>query len=456
MASRKEAVQAAVPADSVAAQYTHIRSATVALCQHLEFEDYVVQSMSDVSPTKWHLAHVTWFFERFVLKEYSKTYDWFNEDFDYVLNSYFYTGGGMYARPDRGLLTRPTVNEVIAYREYVDNAMLDLIAEKTGDKDFDFLIEVGLNHEQQHQERILTDIKHVFSVNPVWPTVNPALMPAPVRESPPHEFRNGPSGIREIGHKDDSYCFDNEMPRHPELIAEHQIGSRLINNGEYLNFIRDAGYSNPKFWHSDGWAIINREGWIRPLYWAEGLDAEFTLGGKRELDLQAPVTHVSYYEAFAYAKWAGARLPTEAEWEWAARGALANNIYPWGNEHIEKGAKKANFWQGHFPVFDAAEDGFKGPSPVRSFPPNSYGLYDMAGNVWEWCSDWFHTTFHADGPRTNPQGPPAGEAKVMRGGSYLCHDSYCHRYRVSARSSNIADSSTGNLGFRVAAEPTDT
>ncbi len=352
MVSSEAAARTGDPLSSLVERYQHVRAATLSLCEHLEPEDYVVQSMSDVSPTKWHLAHVSWFFERFVLKEYSKTYDWFDEDFDYVLNSYFYTVGGVYPRPDRGLLTRPTVNEVIAYREYVDNAMLDLFAEKTGDKDFDFLIEVGLNHEQQHQELMLTDIKHVFSVNSAWPTVNPALTPPPVRKSPSHEFRDGPSGVREIGHKDDSYCFDNELPRHPELIAEHQIGSRLINNGEYLEFVRDAGYTNPKLWHSDGWAIINREGWNRPLYWAEGLDAEFTLGGKRELDLHSPVTHVSYYEAFAYAKWAGARLPTEAEWELAA-----------DEQEISGNFRESNYWH---PI--AANDS------------------QLFGDVWEWTS----------------------------------------------------------------------
>ncbi len=337
---------------SLVESYQHVRAATLSLCEHLAPEDHVVQSMPDVSPTKWHLAHVTWFFERFVLKEYLKTYDWFNEDFDFVLNSYFYTVGGMYARPDRGLLTRPTVNEVIAYREYVDNAMLNLIADKTGDKSFDFLIEVGLNHEQQHQELILTDIKHVFSVNPAWPTINPTLTPPPVRETPPHEFRNGPCGVRKIGHKNDSYCFDNELPRHPEMIAEHQIGSRLVTNGEYLDFVHDAGYSNPKLWHSDGWAIINREGWSRPLYWTEGLDAEFTLGGKRELDLHSPVTHVSYYEAFAYAKWAGARLPTEAEWELAAE-----------EEEVSGNFRESNYWH-----------------------PIAASGSQLFGDVWEWTS----------------------------------------------------------------------
>ena len=172
------------------------------------------------------------------------------------------------------------------------------------------------------------------------------------RQSPTHQFRDGPSGIHEIGHNDDSYCFDNELPRHSELVAEHQIGSRLINNGEYLDFIRDAAYSEPKLWHSDGWAIINREGWTRPLYWAEGLDAEFTLGGKRELDLQAPVTHVSYYEAFAYAKWAGARLPTETEWELAA-----------DEEEISGNLQESNYWH---PIAASGSQFF--------------------GDVWEWTS----------------------------------------------------------------------
>jgi len=333
MTISQAAAQSGDPRVSLVERYQQVRAATLSLCEHLEPEDYVVQSMRDTSPTKWHLAHITWFFERFVLKEYTKIYDWFNEDFDYVLNSYFYTVGGMYARPDRGLLTRPTVKEVVAYRKHVDNAMLDLVAEKNGDKDFDFLIEVGLTHEQQHQELILTEIKHVFSVNPTWPTVNPALSPPPASQASPYEFRNGPSGIHEIGHQDSSYCWDNELPRHPELISEHQIGSRLVNNGEYLEFIRDAGYSNPKFWHSDGWATINREGWNRPLYWTKELDAEFTLGGQRELDLNSPVTHVSYYEAFAYAKWAGARLPTEAEWELAAN-----------EEEVVGNFRESNYW----------------------------------------------------------------------------------------------------------------
>ena len=352
MAYPQAAARSGDPLISLVERYQQIRAATLSLCEHLTPEDYVVQSMSDVSPTKWHLAHITWFFERFVLKEYSKTYDWFNEDFDYVLNSYFYTVGGMYPRPDRGLLTRPTVKEVIAYREYVDNAMLDLIAEKTGDKDFDFLIEIGLNHEQQHQELILTDIKHVFSVNPASPTVNPALTPPPVRQAPPCELLNGLSGVLEIGHKDSSFCWDNELPRHPELIAEHQIGSCLVNNSEYLEFIRDAGYTNPKLWHSDGWAIINREGWSRPLYWAEGLDAEFTLGGQREIDLHAPVTHVSYYEAFAYAKWAGARLPTEVEWELAAN-----------KEEVSGNFQESNYWH-----------------PIAATGSQLFG------DVWEWTS----------------------------------------------------------------------
>jgi len=416
MVSSEAAARTGDPHSSLVERYQHVRAATLSLCEHLEPEDYVVQSMSDVSPTKWHLAHITWFFERFVLKEYSKSYDWYNEDYDFVLNSYFYTIGGMYARPDRGLLTRPTVKEVIAYREHVDNAMLDLIVDKAGDKDFDFLIEVGLSHEQQHQELILTDIKHVFSVNPAWPTVNLALTPPPAGKSPSHEFRDGPSGVLEIGHRDDSYCFDNELPRHSELIAEHQIGSRLINNGEYLDFIRDTGYTNPKLWHSDGWAVINREDWNRPLYWAEGLDAEFTLGGKRGLDLHAPVTHVSYYEAFAYAKWAGARLPTEAEWELAA-----------DEEEISGNFQESNYWH-----------------------PIAAKGSQLFGDVWEWTSSAY-LPYPGFVPLPGPLGESNGKfmssQMTVRGGS--CATAAEHM-RASVRSFFYPHQRWQFLGIRLA------
>lgn len=416
MASTKEAVESGVATDVLAARYTEIRNASVHLCRHLETEDFVVQSMPDVSPTKWHLAHVTWFFEFFILSEYAKNYKTFNEAFNYVLNSYFYTVGGMYARPNRGLLTRPLVKEVLAYRDYVDNAILELLAAQPENAELAGMIEVGLNHEQQHQELILTDIKHVFSVNPSWPAMNPELKPPSVMGAPSHVFLKGASGIQEIGYGGDGFCFDNEQPRHPELIPEHRIGSRLITNGEYLDFIRDDGYKTADIWHSDGWAIVNRDGWDRPLYWTEGHDAEFTLGGRRELDLNAPVTHVSYYEAYAYAKWAGARLPTEAEWELAAE-----------EEPIDGNFQESDYWQ----------------------PTVANGL-QLYGDVWEWTS-----SAYLPYPGFMPMAGPLGESNgkfmssqmTVRGGS--CATAIDHM-RVTVRSFFYPHQRWQFLGIRLA------
>jgi len=416
MASAKEAIPASGNSDALVARYTQIRNATVDLCEHLETEDYVVQSMPDVSPIKWHLAHITWFFEFFVLTPMSSGYKSFNESFNYVLNSYFYTVGGMYARPNRGLLTRPLVSEVIAYRKYVDEAIVEFIASRPDDAELAEMIEIGLSHEQQHQELILTDIKHVFSVNPSWPAVNPALDTPPVGVAPTHEFINGESGVHEIGYAGDEIVFDNELPRHPELLAEHQIGSRLITNGEYLDFMRDDGYKTPGLWFSDGWAIVNRENWNRPLYWSESLDAEFTLGGKRDLDLHAPVTHVSFYEASAYAKWAGARLPTEAEWEVAAERQSIN-----GNFH------ESNYWQ---PIVASDSQFF--------------------GDVWEWTS-----SAYLPYPGFKPLPGPLGESNgkfmssqmTVRGGS--CATARDHM-RTSVRSFFYPHQRWQFLGIRLA------
>ena len=420
MASPKEAVHERIPVDSLAAHYTHIRNASVGLCRHLEPEDYVVQSMPDASPTKWHLAHVTWFFECVVLQPHAKSYKVFNEDFNYILNSYYYTVGSMFPRPDRGLLTRPLVNEVISYCDYVDNAILQLIAERPDDQALANLIMLGLAHEQQHQELLLTDIKHVFSVNPGWPAMNPSLLSPPVKDAPPHRFDGGPSGIHEIGHQGDALCFDNELPRHPELVPEHQIGSRLITNGEYLEFVREGGYRNFRLWLSDGWAIVNREGWDRPLYWTEGLDAEFTLGGKRDLDLHAPVTHVSYYEASAYAAWAGARLPTEAEWELAAvQVEIAGNF------------QESNYWQ---PVVADSAQWF--------------------GDVWEWTSSAylpFPGFKPLPGPLTEMNGKFMSNQMTVRGGS--CATAIDHM-RASVRSFFYPHQRWQFLGIRLAKDGT--
>jgi ergothioneine biosynthesis protein EgtB len=296
-----------------------VRTRTVELCSSLETEDFVVQSMPDVSPTKWHLAHVTWFFEKFVLREFMDAYSVFDEQFDHLFNSYYYSAGSMHPRPHRGLLSRPTVSEVLDYRSHVDASVESLLknADLTGE--LGERIVLGINHEQQHQELLLTDIKHVFSCHPGQPAVHHGLVQAATYEPPPYCFHGNEGGVVEVGSEQDSFCFDNETPRHEALLAPHRMGSRLVTNGEFLEFVRDGAYRKHDLWLSDGWTTLQNEGWDRPLYWSKDLQSEFTLGGLRDLDRAAPVTHVSYYEADAFARWAGCRLPTELEWECAAR-----------------------------------------------------------------------------------------------------------------------------------------
>src|SRR5690606_33201925 len=317
MAASREAARTGGSAEPLSARYTRTRSATLALCEHLLPEDFTVQSMPDVSPAKWHLAHVTWFFEHFVLEPNVPGYRRFNDAWHYLFNSYYYSVGKMHRRPERGLLSRPGVDEIIDYRWHVDDAMGRLLRESDS-PDVVERTTLGIAHEEQHQELIVTDLKHVFSVNPLKPVMNPELREPPRRTAPPLDFRRGREGIVEIGAAGDGFAFDNERPRHRELLHPHALASRLVTNGEYREFIRAGGYREPALWLSDGWAAVQERGWNRPLYWGEDLESEFTLGGQRALDLEAPVTHVSYYEADAYARWAGVRLPTEAEWESAA------------------------------------------------------------------------------------------------------------------------------------------
>ncbi len=401
--------------ESLSARFARIRDASLSLCEYLTIEDQVVQSMPDVSPTKWHLAHVTWFFERFVLLPHAEGYELFDEQFHYLFNSYYYTAGQMHARPQRGLLTRPTVAEVIEYRQHVDAAVLRRL-ENDVDRDLAFLVELGLNHEQQHQELMLTDIKHVLSCNPLQPAAHLELVSPTVIEPAPLTFIQGQTGIHEIGHAGDGFCFDNETPRHETLLHPHAIGSRLVTNGEYRDFVRDGGYENCELWLSDGWATVNERGWLRPLYWAEGLDGEFTLGGLRELDVNAPVTHVSYYEADAFARWAGARLPTEAEWETAAR-----------KQEIEGNFVESSYWQ---PV---AGDGTQ-----------------YFGDVWEWTS-----SAYAPYPGFKPLEGSLGEYNgkfmcnqmTVRGGS--CATALDH-IRPEYRSFFYPDARWQFLGIRLA------
>jgi ergothioneine biosynthesis protein EgtB len=374
--------------------YLRVREATLALCRSLEPEDCVVQSMPDVSPTKWHLAHTSWFFEHFVLEPRQPGYAVFDPAFNYLFNSYYYTVGKMHPRPERGLLSRPTVATVRAYRQFVDQALAKLLATRAGDDELEALVTLGIQHEQQHQELLLTDIKHVFFVNPLKPAWRPELELPRSAAVPALEFIGRPATTVAIGHAGAEFCFDNETPRHDELLPAHAIGNRLITNREFQEFIRDDGYRTPELWLSEAWATIQEQGWNHPLYWMDDLEREFTLGGIRELDPDAPVAHVSYYEADAFAAWAGARLPREAEWESAAAQApVAGNLAETGYYHPVAAAGGNRQWFGDVWEWTA--------SPYVGYP----GFKPLAGSLGEYNGKFMCNQFVLRGGScVTPQG----------------------------------------------------
>ena len=304
-------------------RFHDVRRFTESLCKPLESEDYGVQSMPDASPVKWHLAHTTWFFETFILEPFSAGYAPLNPQYRVLFNSYYEGVGEKHPRPERGLLTRPTVDEVYAYRRHVDAAVIALLQART-DAFAEIVdrVELGLHHERQHQELLLTDLQHAFSKNPLHPVYRST--PATTASSaPPLRFHDRKGGLFNIGFAGTGFAFDNEKPQHRIYVEPYRLANRLVTQGEYLAFMRDGGYSRPELWLSDGYAFICRNEIRAPLYWNErdgGYD-RYSLYGDIALDLDAPVCHVSYYEADAYARWAGARLPTEAEWELAYTSA---------------------------------------------------------------------------------------------------------------------------------------
>ena len=309
--------------DSLAARYRATRDRTERLCAPLEPEDYQLQSMPVCSPPKWHLAHTTWFFETFILAPNSPRFQPFHPLYRYLFNSYYDAIGDRWPRPARGLLSRPTVAEVYAYRHAVDERTLVLI-ESADERIFSEiapLIEFGLNHEEQHQELLLTDLKHAFGLNPLLPQYAPPREEASA-DATTMQWEFHSAGLQHVGHEGMAFAFDNEGPRHQTFVLAFQIASPPVSCGEFLEFIADAGYDRPELWLSDGWAARQRNSWSAPLYWRhDGPGPErrvFTLRGERPFDSAEPVCHVSYYEADAYARWAGARLPTEFEWEIAA------------------------------------------------------------------------------------------------------------------------------------------
>ena len=370
--------------------YRRVREATLALCATLAPEDTVVQSMPDASPAKWHLAHTTWFFEQFLLAHFDPGYRRFHEGWDYLFNSYYQTVGPMHARPQRGLLTRPTLEEVVAWRAYVDDAMLELLRRRGDDREVMARVTLGLNHEQQHQELLLTDILHLFSLNPLQPVFREAP-PVPKAESLPLHFIDGRHGIVELGHAGEGFAYDNESPRHRALLHPHAIANRCVTNAEFRAFIDDGGYRNPALWLSEGWDTVQRERWSHPLYWDDALETRFTLGGRQPIGPAAPVCHVSFFEADAFARWASARLPTEFEWE-----AMARDFPVEGN---------------------FVDSGVLCPLPAHGEPAHPLQMF---GDVWEWTSSPY-VGYPGYRPATGALGEYNGKFMngqwVLRGGS---------------------------------------
>ncbi len=346
------------------ARFHQVRNFSNALCAGLEPEDYVVQSTPDVSPTKWHLAHTTWFFETFILKKFISGYRPEIPDYAYLFNSYYNAAGDMHRRDLRGLISRPTVQETERYRMSVDSHIADLLSDADEKllNEIEPILVLGIHHEQQHQELLITDIKHVFAQNPLYPVFrgrDAALRRPDGGARRPYQFVDFEETTIAIGHNGDGFAYDNEGPRHQALVPAFSLASRPVTNGEYIEFIEGGGYTRPEFWLSLGWMTVNEQRWRAPLYWTrrDGVWWNFTLSGFRPVDESEPVTHASYFEADAYASWAGGRLPTEFEWE---RAALDCPI------------------EGNF-----VEDENFHPCALSTLGDDLH-LHQMFGDVWEW------------------------------------------------------------------------
>jgi ergothioneine biosynthesis protein EgtB len=317
-------------AAGLVAAFSRVRGATARIVAPLSPEDCVVQSMPEASPAKWHLAHTSWFFEQFLLEPHLPGYRVFDGGHAYLFNSYYEAVGPRHARPERGMLTRPALHDVLRYRDHVDEHVARLLESSHRNVELRRIVALGLHHEQQHQELMLTDLKHLFSRSPLEPRYRADLAEDADagRLTRPFDWVDFAGGLHEIGAAPQvDFCFDNERPRHRVWIEPYRLASRLVTNGEYLEFVREGGYRDARHWLSDGWDVVQRERWTHPLYWSTDLDSEFTLGGRRALQPDAPVCHISLYEADAFARWAAARLPTEAEWELAATSQPPHGMY---------------------------------------------------------------------------------------------------------------------------------
>ena len=381
-----------IDASDLVKHYRAVRTMTESLCETLEPEDFVVQAMPDASPAKWHLAHTSWFFETFVLKTLNPNHRPIREDANFLFNSYYNAVGERIARDRRGLLSRPSIKEIFAYRRDVDRQVLEALnsIDLQSLNEIHSVVTLGLNHEQQHQELLLTDIKAAFGANPIRPVFRPENPHDSSIASPRHWIPND-GGLCEIGHSGSGFAFDNEGPRHRVFVEPFEFATRLSTNADYLAFMDAGGYARPEFWLSDGWGAKTKEGWTTPLYWEKRPNgySVFTLHGMRPLDPNEPVTHLSFYEADAFARWSGARLPTEAEWEVASAGhPIAGNFLESGSLH-----------------------------PIQANPS---GVSQIFGDTWEWTSSPYVAY-----PRYRPASGALGEYNgkfmcnqiVLRGGS---------------------------------------
>jgi len=412
---------------SLLTRFQATRDFTEELTTSLETEDFVIQSMPDVSPSKWHLAHTSWFFEEFLLSKLKESYKPYDELFNYLFNSYYVLAGERHCRPKRGLISRPTVREVFEYRKYINKEINNLM-QHIDDKQFNEIapvITIGINHEQQHQELMLTDIKHVFSENPLDPVY------APRPENTDRVFSSGKmkwnefsEGIYLIGNDGSEFGYDNEFPRHKQFVQQFSIGSRLVTNSEYIEFMEDDGYEKPELWLSDGWNFINTNKVNKPLYWYEkkGEWYHFTLTGCRRLDPDEPVCHVSFYEADAFARWAGTRLPTEFEWE------VASLNVPRDGNFVEN----------------------KNYHPVITDESKSNKIHQIYGDVWEWTGSPY-VAYPGFKPLSGALGEYNGKfmcnQMVLRGGS--CATSKTH-IRNTYRNFFPPDARWQFMGIRLA------
>ena len=402
-------------------RFHQIRKFTNALCAGLEPEDCVVQSMPDVSPTKWHLAHTTWFFETFILKKFVPAYRAEIPEYAYLFNSYYNAAGDMHRRDLRGLISRPTVSQARRYRASIDSHIDDLLSNVDQNllDEIEALLILGIHHEQQHQELLITDIKHVFAQNPLYPVFREPKTggrssATPGSQSSPLQFIDFEERIVDIGYDGDGFAYDNEGPQHQALVPAFSLATRPVTNGEYIAFIEDSGYTRPEFWLSLGWMTVNEQRWTAPLYWTkrEGVWWNFTLSGLRPVDQSEPVTHVSYFEADAYTNWAGARLPTEFEWEHAALSCpIEGNFVETELFHPKPAPRQAGSL--------SAETG---KMPV---------LQQMFGDVWEWTRSAYspYPGYHAvPGALGEYNGKFMCNQYVLRGGS--CATSRTHIRRT--------------------------